>query len=226
MALEQVSSIGYKTKAQVAYDSLREAILNGSLAPGRRLIGRTLAVGLGMSEIPVREAIQQLNREGLVALVPHAGARVSDLQVGGLAEILLIRSELEDLATRLAVGHLTHETFAHLERQMVEMDAIIASGNYESYGMMNRVFHRTIYDVIPYPQLRAIILHLWNQEPRARSVFVLNPTRVRASHGEHRAIIEALRAGDGERAGALVRAQKLQAMEALSHPTRPERPAP
>jgi len=226
MALANARASGYRTKAEIAHASLQEAILNGSLLPGHRLIVRTIALDLGMSEIPVREALQRLSREGLVESAPHTGARVSDLLVDGVAEILLIRAELEGLATRLAVPRLDAAHFDELERQMTEMDALLASGNLESYGALNRRFHKTIYDLIGYPQLRALILQLWEQEPRARSVFMLEPERARASQAEHRQIIDALRHGDGERAGQLVRIQKLQAMDALNRHRHRGQPSP
>lgn len=215
MAIGQATPLGYKTKAQMAYEALRETILNGSRPPGQRLVARGIAAELGMSEIPVREALQRLGREGLVTLMPHVGARVSDLLLDELGEILLIRSELEGLATRLAADHVSEELLSELERQIKAMDAVINSGNLERYGAMNRRFHQTIYNIVPYPQLRALIEELWNQEPRARSVFVLNPRRARASHVEHRQIMAALRARDGQTAGRIVRDQKLKARDSL-----------
>jgi DNA-binding GntR family transcriptional regulator len=205
----------HKTKAQIAYDFVREAVLNGTIKPGDRLVAKNLAQQLEMSEIPIREALQRLSSEGLVSWMPHIGAKVSDLCVAEIAEILLIRSELEALATKIAADNITDETLRELEMQLEAMDDIITSGVLEQYSALNRKFHLTIYSVIPLPRLRGLIEELLNQQPRARSVFMLNPERVQASHEEHKELVNALRLHARERAAEIVRGQKLKAREAF-----------
>jgi len=215
MTLSSTPRLEYRTKSQVAYESLREAVLNGTLPPGQRIVARVVATELKMSEIPVREALQRLSLEGLVSLIPHIGASVSELAISSVEEALLIRAELEGLAARIGAQHMTEEVLQYLDAQMEIMSDVIGAGAFDQYGALNRQFHRTIYATIPYPRLLALIETLWDNEPRARSVFVRHPDRIQASHDEHRQIIDALKSGNGDRAGDLVRRQKLQARELL-----------
>jgi len=205
----------YRTKAQIVHEYLKEAIVNGTLPPGERLNIRTLSHKLGVSQTPVREALRLLAQEGLVVINPHSDARVADLPLEGLEENMLIRAELEGLATRLAAPHITPEVMAELEQLCGEMDRCVQRRDLVRYGELNRRFHLTIYRCSPYRRLYGLIEELLNQVPRARSVFALAPDYVRRSQETHRAILEALKSGDGERAGALVRQQKLEAREVL-----------
>jgi DNA-binding GntR family transcriptional regulator len=183
--------------------------------PGQRIVARVVAGELKMSEIPVREALRRLSLEGLVSLTPHVGASVSELSIQGVEEALLIRAELQGLATRMSAGHLSDDVLRDLEAQMQMMSAVIEAGAFDQYGALNRKFHHTIYAMLPYPRLKALIEGLWDKEPRARSVFVLNPDRIHTSHLEHAQILNSLRAGDGERADEMVRQQKLHARQLL-----------
>jgi len=205
----------YRTKSDVAYSVLKEEILSGKLRPGESLTLRALAGRLGMSEIPVREALQRLGPEGLVVIVPHVGAKVSDLAIEDIAENLLIRAELEGLAAALAAGHVTESVLQRLRALVDTMEMCVLDNDLEQFGELNRRFHQAMYEVLPNRQLTQLITDLWNQVPRARTVFALIPQHTEESHREHKEILAALEARDGERARALVRKQKLRARHEL-----------
>jgi len=109
---------------QQVLDRLREAIINGRLAPGARLTERELTAMLGVSRTVIREALRQLESEGLVALIPHKGPVVRELTVSEAKDLYQIRAVLEGLAARLFVEHATEAQIEELARAL---DVVIAA---------------------------------------------------------------------------------------------------
>ena len=201
------------TKADRAYEGLRQAILTGVLEPNEQINPKEVAAEFGMSVIPVREALRRLEQEGLIVIKPHVGAAVRELPVEELRENLLIRSELEALAARLAAPLLSPETLGALQVLIDKMDRCIVDKHYEQFGSLNRQFHMTTYQVIPERGLLKLIEQQWDQVPRAASVFALVPEHAIAAQKEHLQIFEALKRGDAETAANLTREHKLRARE-------------
>src|ERR671934_2934329 len=102
MSLAMSTAMPYRTKRELVYHSLRDAIMRCDLAPGHRLLIDELARRLDVSAIPVREALQLLQSEGLVTNVPHVGATVSPISRQSIDEVFLIMESLEMVATRVA----------------------------------------------------------------------------------------------------------------------------
>lgn len=199
------------TKADRAYNGLRQAILSGVLEPKEQINPKAVAAELGMSVIPVREALRRLEQEGLVVIKPHVGAAVRELPIAELRENLLIRSELEALAARLATPRMTAEVLSTLGDLVGEMGNCIAAKRYEQFGALNRPFHMTAYDVIEERGLVRLIEQQWDQVPRAASVFALVPEHAIIAQQEHLRILDAFRRGDAEEAANLTREHKLRA---------------
>lgn len=201
------------TKADRAYDSLRQAILTGVLEPKEQINPKAVAAELGMSVIPVREALRRLEQDGLIVIRPHVGAAVRELPVAELRENMLIRSELEALATRLAAPLMTEEVLEALLALIAKMEKCIAGKHYEQFGALNRQFHMTMYQVIEERGLLRLIEQQWDQQPRGASVFALVPEHAITAHKEHLKIFDALKRGDGETAANLTREHKLRARD-------------
>jgi DNA-binding GntR family transcriptional regulator len=205
----------YATKTDVAYSVLREAILSGVLAPGAAVHAKSVADELGMSFIPVREALRRLEQDGLVSIRPHVGTTVRELDADDIEETMLMRSELEALATRLAAEGLDDRTLATLEVLVDAMDECVRDWNPERFGILNREFHLTLYRSSPYQRIYHQIESLWDQVPRARSVFALVPDYMAASQAGHHQLLAALRRRDGRAAERLMRDQKNHALDSL-----------
>jgi len=201
-----------RTKTDTAHLVLREAIVSGVLRPGEALNAGPLSEALGMSRIPVREAFRRLEQERLVSIRPHAGASVRSLPKHEIEENLVIRGELEALATRLAATRISDGTLADLEAFVAEMDACVESGDAERFGRVNRAFHLSIYRENPYPRLFDLIEQLWSSFSRSRSVFALDPDLMRHSQIGHKQLLEALQARDAHLAELVIRGQKLHSM--------------
>ena len=99
----------YKPLREVVFDSLREAIINGTLRPGERMMEIQMAEELGVSRTPVREAIRKLELEGFVVMLPRKGAYVAGISLKDIADVFEVRASLEALASGLAAERITGE---------------------------------------------------------------------------------------------------------------------
>jgi DNA-binding GntR family transcriptional regulator len=199
----------WSTKADFAYEALRQAIVTGVLEPGQQINPKQVAADLGMSIIPVREAMRRLEQDGLLVIRPYVGAEVKELPVAELCENLLIRSQLESLAAELTAPLVTDGLLADLEDQLGAQETCIVDKRFDEFGEFNRRFHMTMYDVIKERRLIKLIDQIWDQVPRAASVFTLVPERAIVAYQEHILILAALRDRDASRASTLVREHKL-----------------
>ncbi len=188
-------SVRFRTKREVAYAALRNAIQSGRLAPGERLIISRLANELELSDVPVREALFQLEAEGLVFNRPHVGSIVAEIDAKDVLDVYMVSAIVEGAAAAWAVAHLTDEDLAALDHLLQAMDEAVAAGDLDAFAAHDRAFHRALYRRSPSERLLAIIDELWNTKERARTAF---PARARGaeSQREHRAIMAAVRARD------------------------------
>ena len=203
------TQINWRTKTEMVYSTLREAIMSGDLKPGERIVLSKVASDLGVSTIPVREAIKQLATEGLIDLSAHNEATVSRLSEQDFRELADIRVLLESYATRLATEQSTLEFIAELKGELAEMQDCVAQVNYKRYGVLNLNFHQTIHAFCGNEQLEKMIDSITMRTYRARAIFSYNQSRLRESFAEHQAIVEAIVAGQAERAAELVAAQTM-----------------
>ncbi|MBB5788989.1 DNA-binding GntR family transcriptional regulator [Jiangella mangrovi] len=197
------------------YDSVRERILKGELAPGSRLVIRSLALEHETSDIPIREALRMLERDGLVEIRPYRGARVVNLSPEEIEEGYLIRGHLESLATRTAVGHLTDQHFAQLDRCLRDMGKALDRGDGLGYAEINREFHGLIFSASPHRRLQELIENIWDGQRGYQMVFRLAPDWQWTSYQEHQQIVQALREGDADAAAEIALEHKLAAGRAL-----------
>src|SRR4051794_30842183 len=133
-----------RTLAQQAFATLHAAIIARELEPGMRLPIEELASQLGMSPMPVREALQQLASDGLVEFIPHRGARVAEVSTRDLLDIYEARLRLEPLAASHAAERLTDEDEADIVAAHSDLSAAIKQGAPEVWAIHTR-FHMAIY---------------------------------------------------------------------------------
>jgi DNA-binding GntR family transcriptional regulator len=208
-------SLKFLTKNVAVYEALRKDIIEGRKKPGQKIIMSEVAKDLGLSDIPVREAIRRLESEGYVHFTPHIGAIVSELDADKIIELYLIRIELESLATRLAVDHISSGDIDFLIKKNREMERAVKAEKYEKLGALNKAFHLRIYQAAPYPTLNQLIEDLWEKMERTQCVFTFVPDRAAASVEEHKSIIEALKAKDTTLSEKLIKNQKSFTMASL-----------
>ena len=190
-------------KSQTIYRALRERILSNEILSGTRLVLRQLANEYDTSDIPVREALRMLERDGLVEMVPYRGARVTTLTAREIEETYFIRGHLESIATGLAAERITDAELAALDDLMARMRAAVEAGDGPGFSDLNREFHATIIGACGNEMLRELTMDIWQRHSGFQRVFRMVPERLAASQSEHEGIMDALRARDPKRAAAL-----------------------
>ena len=176
-----------------AYKILRQAIADGTLPPGQRLKETDLARDLSVSRTPIREALQQLSKEGFVVITPRQGAYVRRWTREEALEILLIREVLEGLAARLAASSMSSQDIERLARHIEDFE----SGRID-YAESDRRFHEDILRACGMKRLIGLIRNLYDgiQMFKVLNTSFQSPERIRQSIEEHRSIIRAFRAKD------------------------------
>jgi DNA-binding GntR family transcriptional regulator len=204
-----------KTVVEMAVEVLREKILRGDYPEGSALRQDALASDLGVSRIPVREALRQLEAEGLVTFSPHLGAVVSSLSIEEIEELFELRALLESELVRKAVARTDAEVLDRAESVLDAYDAAFARGDVAAWGALNWEFHATLLAPAGRPLTMGVLLTLHNQSDRyMRMQLALTHGEHRAS-GEHRAILKMVQSGDADGAARLLSEHVLGAGAAL-----------
>jgi DNA-binding GntR family transcriptional regulator len=212
-------------KSQTIYRALRERILSNEILSGTRLVLRQLANEYDTSDIPVREALRMLERDGLVEMVPYRGARVTTLTAREIEETYFIRGHLESIATGLAAERITDTELQTLDGLMMRMRAAVEAGDGPGFSDLNREFHATIVGACGNEMLRELTMDIWQRHSGFQRVFRMVPERLAASQAEHEGIMDALRARDPKRAAALALWHKRSVGDTVSTLVDEARPA-
>lgn len=205
------------SKQRAAYLTLRQRIMEGAYRAGERLTIDALARELGMSQTPVREAIRQLEAEGLVVYDRHRGASIATVDHTVYAETMALLALLEGYATAAAAGRLREEDLSALEALNRDMEAAVRALDVVRFQELNVEFHWTIYRRCPNRYLVETLEHVWARlNTIRRNIFTFIPGRSAASIDEHRRLIEML--AQGAPAAELemyARQHKLRTLEAF-----------
>ncbi len=208
----------YKPLREIVFESLREAIINGVLEPGERLMEIQLAEEMGVSRTPVREAIRKLELENFVVMIPRKGAYVAGVSHKDIADVFEIRSALEGLAAGLAAERATDEEIEEMKKMIHYHDREDMS--LEDIVSTDTDFHALVYQASRNERLIQILENLREQIQRFRATSLSVPGRLKDAISEHSAIVEALARQDVEEAQALATAHIINAenimFEALS----------
>lgn len=193
-----------QTVAELALEALRERIVRGDYPEGSPLRQDALAAELGVSRIPVREALRQLEAEGLVTLSPHQGATVSVLSIDEIRELFELRALIESDLLRRATSRLTPAEFVRAEAVLERFEAAFRGGDVATWGALNWEFHSALLAPAGRPLTLGVAESLQNQSDRyMRLQLTLTCGQERATD-EHRAILDAIRGGETDRACALI----------------------
>jgi DNA-binding GntR family transcriptional regulator len=198
-------TLGYATKCDLVYEHLRAVIVSGQLPAGQRLYLDEIARGLGLSTNPVREALRRLQSEGLVVNRPHQGAIVASIDPTQLEVHFQIRGVLEGLAARLAPAALKPAEIEQLTALHRELERAAEDGDLPSWDGLNLEFYRRVFDGSRSPELIALTNVQRDRSPRYRHFPGVLARRAREAGSGRAELLDALRAGDGERAERLQR---------------------
>ena len=204
-----------QTKSRYAYERLREQILAGELAPGERLRLRALAESLGLSEMPVREALRMLSRDGLVAFADHRGATVTEISLEDVRATVAARMWLEILAVREAVPNHDAASLAVVREALADGRAA-ADG--AAFSKANRRLHEAIEAPAP-AALRVMIAEAWDRlwlARRGASLFLLDPDQIEVARAEHADLVAAVMRRDAAAAGRVMQRHRTSSLRAWS----------
>ena len=183
--------------------SLREAILQGRLRPGERLVQDELAAELGVSRQPVREALRRLESEGLIVQLPQRGFVVREYGEEDIRENYHLRQLLESEAARLAAERIRPDELEELGAVNRALAEAVEAGDSASMVELNAQFHRLVHESARMPQLVRLIQQLWAGRTVFTPLFV--PGRARRSVAEHDELLRALADRNPRRAAAAMR---------------------
>ena len=186
----------YLPLRDVVFNTLRQAILKGELAPGERLMEIQLAERLGVSRTPIREAIRMLEQEGLAVTTPRKGAEVAKMTLKDMEDVLEIRDALDELAVRIACQKISDEQLKQLEDMKELFEKSTQTGNVKKIAEADVTFHDVIYEATGNPKLVTLLNNLREQVYRYRVEYIKDPKNYPTLIAEHEAILESLKNRD------------------------------
>lgn len=203
--MEQISDLIPVNKPQslkdIAYTIIKDAILTLKFKPGHALSHRDLAEQLQISETPIRDALQELEREGFVTRIPHKGTFVTEIDKVDIEETFQIRASLEELAVSLATPQLDEKDISELERLLKCADTALAQGEREQCSVLGAQFHQYFIQRAGNRRLVAILSNLDDHLQRFRRISDLIIGRLEKSRKQHQQVFEAVCQGDAKKAG-------------------------
>lgn len=196
---------GYEPLARGVARYLRTTILEGRLAPGAPIRQETVANELGVSRIPVREALRELEGEGLVTIRPHSGARVAVLDLDECVELYKIRERLEPLAFSESVGNLRDDQLVVVRERCATVEASV--GNAGAWIEADRQFHLACYAGARTSRLMELVASFWSTTQQYRRILLrtFTETDFELFQCDHRLMVGALEAGDRRGGESIVR---------------------
>jgi DNA-binding GntR family transcriptional regulator len=200
------------------FKKIREDILTGVYKDHEEL--REVAIGeeLGVSRTPVREALRQLELEGLVTIIPNKGAYVTGITMKDVHDIYLLRSQLEGTCARWATQYITNEQIEELEEIILLSEFHLnksGEGQKEQVTEFDGRFHKVLYQACNSRILEHVLTDFHKYVQMARSLSIGSKSRAEKSIEEHRGILEAIKAKDADRAEMLANQHMLRVMENL-----------
>lgn len=200
------------------FQKIREDILNGKYKENDELRENAIGKELGVSRTPVREALRQLELEGLVTIIPNRGAYVTGISHKDIWDIYVIRSMLEGLCARWAAENITDAQLDELEETILLSEFQMKKGSgfsAEQVTVLDSRFHSILYEASGSRILDHVLTDFHNYVQTARKSSVVSEDRARKSIREHRQILRAIRDRDEEMAEQLANEHIMHVMQNL-----------
>jgi DNA-binding GntR family transcriptional regulator len=202
--------------ADAAYQDMRRRILDNVWAPGYQALEQEIALQLGMSRTPVREALLRLANEGLVEVIPRRGMRVLPVSHADMRDIYQILTALESAAAEIVAARKPgEEELKPLVAATLAMEQALANDDLEAWAAADERFHEQLVNMAGNKLLAEAVFSHWDRAHRARMFTLrLRPKPVNSTH-EHMALVERLRRGDVAGAAAVNREHRQRASREL-----------
>lgn len=220
------SAIPRQSLTSAVADKLRDQIIRGEIPEGAQLRQDAIATQYHVSRIPVREALRQLDAEGLIAIVPNRGAIVPALSPDDIEELFSIRALLEPEVLKLSIPLLTEEDFSEAAAVLREyVDELRREDHVSSWGRLNWNFHSILYSRAKQPRFMAIIRNVNNSGERYTRLQLYLTHGMKRANEEHHKILELCRQRDVAAACKLLRQHIEHAGESLKQALEQKRTA-
>ncbi len=210
--VKQEVSDKYSLRGRV-FHRLREDILSGKYKEGDELKEVAIGEELGVSRTPVREAFRQLELEGLIQIIPNKGAYVTGITEKDVKDIYMIRSLLEGLCARWACEHITREQMEEMEENIYLSKFHAQKGHLEQLAELDNRFHEILYEACNSKLLEHQLRDFHEYVLRVRKKTLSNANRGPKSNQEHEQLMEAIKAGDADKAERLANMHIINAYE-------------
>ncbi len=174
------------------FDYIREGILSGKYKPKEELKEKNIGDELGVSRTPVREALRQLELEGLVSIIPNKGAYVEGISINDIRDIYEMRILLEGLCAKWAARNITKEQIEELEENIFLAEFHSQKGNWQQMVEIDNRFHELLYVACGSKELSKLLRDYHHYVQRVRKVTLRDPQRVQQSTLEHKMIAAAV----------------------------------
>lgn len=206
----------YKTRTQLVVDTLREKILSGELKAGEPLRQTALANELSVSRIPIREALLQLEGEGLVVFEPNKGATVTELNIKHVTELFELRAMLEGHLLTASLPLLTSDKLAEASDILQELDKAFAKENATNiWSELNSRYHNCLYSAANRPQTQALVDTLNKNADRYIRMHLLWAGGISKAGPEHNQLLSFCKTGDVDQAVAVLRRHILSSRDEI-----------
>ena len=206
----------YSLRGKV-FSKIREDILAGNYREKDELKEAAISKALGVSRTPVREALRQLELEGLVSIIPNKGAYVNGITAKDIYDIYVIRSYLEGLCAKWACEHITKEQTEELEEIIYLSEFHIKKEHWEQIFELDTRFHLSLYKACGSKILEHILSDYHHYVERVRKNTLASRERALTASEEHKAILEAVLNKDEERAEKIANEHIFKSMENIEH---------
>lgn len=200
---------------EIVFMELKKAIFDGRIKEGEHLVENTIAEKMEVSRTPVREAIRQLEAEGLVLNIPRRGAIVKGITLQDAEEIYDIREVLEGLVARLACRYRTQEDIDKLKDILVLMKEAIEKKDYNAYLELHKDYNNTILKSSNSKKLQSMMKKIYENLIVLRSISLYTEDRRSLALEEHRQIVEAIEKKDEIAAEEMTREHVKKAKKAF-----------
>lgn len=195
----------HQTLREKILETIRDAILRGSLKPGERVSEPELAERFGISRTPIREAFRQLESEGYLQVIPRKGAVVASLSERDVEEFYAIKIILEGFAARMAAEKMSMKDIEKLEAINDKLKKLADEEDVKNFFKVHDEFHEVFIKAAGNEKLLELINQLIMRFKRLRLASLSQPGRMNVSVQEHEQLIEAFKRHDGKTADSLVR---------------------
>lgn len=204
------------SRAEEAYGVLKQRILDNHYPPNHQMLEQQIALDLNVSRTPMREALIRLSQEGLIEVIPRHGFRVVPIAISDVIEIYDVLTALEPMAAELlAKRKLSHEELLPMAQATQDMKSALARDNLSLWATADEQFHELLMSLCGNKRLASMLRAVRDQSQRVRMITLNLREKPLKSSQEHRAVFDAISAGDSDAAHALHQQHRERVAEEL-----------